>query len=142
MSRVNQPAVTDKCDICGQVIGGKNERGLKQGMGVHKRTAHGIKSLKYVPAEKRQEVAADNKASIAKALQARWSGHTRQTPEEVRAKARERYAKQKAERLAHLYREKPAQNGSVEPPSTNAIPCKLSECPCCGTRFYMVKGNS
>jgi hypothetical protein len=25
--------------------------------------------------------------------------------------------------------------------SSNAVPCKLLECPACGTRFYMVKGS-
>ena len=43
MSIVTNSAVTASCEICGQVIGGKNERGLRQGMGVHKRHAHGIK---------------------------------------------------------------------------------------------------
>lgn len=118
MSIVTNPAVTASCEICGQVIGGKNERGLRQGMGVHKQHAHGIKR-KYA-----------RKAEVQPSRIPR-------TSEEVRARKRQYYQERKL-RLAQAA-EGHQNNGAA--PASNAVPVKVHECCVCGSRHYAVKGN-
>jgi len=134
MSKVTNPAFTDKCPLCDKVIGAISERGLKQGMGVHKRMAHGIKG-------RQGHYGAALAERAKKAIEARWAGHVKQSPEEVRARARAHYYAKKAQRTQASITA--ASNGVAVPTkqASDAVACKLSECPCCGTRFYMVRGQ-
>lgn len=66
------------------------------------------------------------------------SSHPEMTEKEYSAHHRRKY--QEWWRATHAC--KPRKTVAVPANGTDASPVKLAECPCCGARFFAVKGSS
>jgi hypothetical protein len=156
--------ITAVCPECNAQITGDTQARANRNLGIHRRSKHGYISPKYKQhyAERVRRKLRDQGvlpakspatpaqlAAVAKARQSRWP----KTLEERRKHQLEYGAKyraqKKAERAiyAEKYRERKraekakaqvVQNGMT---ASTAVQCKLSECPVCGARFYVAKGQ-
>ena len=148
--------ITGECDICKRQFQAIHDRAMKKTIGSHKRFAHGIKGLtgreRYYVYSKgwTVEQARAHIASKVQGMSAKGGGREYvgidPSPESSEklidyafGKALEQAARKKAcqqaYRKAHRKQTPQQQNGS------DAVPAKLSECPCCGARFWITKGQ-
>lgn len=164
------------CDICQLKVEGSTERGANQGLGVHKRIAHGIMGKKGpqtkadrerhgvhsrgTPMQRRSwydmvQAAKEKKArERAKEAELELLGSADLTPQQVRTLTpQQKKIRNKLRQKAWWQKQRTASNGVAHPEptptpqpalamSTQAEPCKLSECPVCGSRFYVAKGKA
>lgn len=166
---------TLSCDLCKYVAEGASERGVRQGLGVHRRMAHGVLGQRKADSARKvrhTRMALNSRGSAEQRRQ--WYEHVIAAKE---AKAKERAnsdlgrpmslhevhmltpeqkkLRTKLRQKAWWERKKSATNGHAKPtldappaaasstPSVEQVQhCKLSECPVCGSRFYVAKGRS
>lgn len=133
------------CPTCKLEIEGPTPAQVNRNIGLHRRSKHGYQSPEYAEAKAyraqaklKASLPTDRLAQLAAARAKRWENYKKPTPEEQKAKRRREYgrlwrAKQRAKQQGL-----PVANNNA----SNADPCKLSECPVCGSRFYVVKGQS
>lgn len=141
MSKLVEAPFTDKCSVCGEIVRGKTERGLRQGMGVHKRIKHGIvgKGKARSTRADRPKVQVHEPMPLAerarKANAARWANTTPESRREfMRKVAMRRYQKKWREKkraaleAAQVQAETLLANGQQTTPHKFVVVC-----PCCQT---------
>lgn len=103
---------TAKCEICAYLVSATTQAQANRTLGLHRRKEHGIKGG-YKSRKMRDLM--------------------KQDPQEfMKLEAKRKHDREYKRRLR--------QSNQTAQPST-AEPCKLSECPQCGTRFYMMRGQ-
>jgi len=113
------------CDKCKWTCEHEKELVVKQKLGFHRRSAHGIEGVSARPGAKRLA-----------AREAYWrkSGYSEEDIAQKRAAYNAKHA-----------RDATSATG-LEPirkqPRREAQPLALSECPCCGARFFITKKDS
>lgn len=138
--------ITGKCPQCGDEIHpAKTQEAFNRTLGLHMRNKHGIvgkwrsrgshhkngtmeSDITKAAEEKRRLELKQYKRDWWQRNKNRLATKPKQTAEE-----RKEYQRQ--------YRLKRKQMAAPAAPTAQVDPCKLSECPHCGTRFYMIKGQ-
>jgi len=119
------------CDICKQTF--EHEKGIvaKQMLGTHRKFKHGI-SGSTSPEGRRQ---------YAREQYWRKQGYTE---EQIAQKKKEYAAKEAGKHAFGLCKDDPipTQESAIKKPKREAQPLSLSECPCCGARFFVMRKDS
>lgn len=135
--------ITGKCEICNtQIVPGATQAKFNRNKGLHMRAAHGIAGRH---AQRRGRPKLDlNGASAQNLLREMTPAEKRMlSPTERKERLRLKKAQWWAEHRSKRAKAKQLFSPEPQPQQSNqAVPCKLSECPCCGTRFYMIRGES
>lgn len=120
------------CPDCGeQIHPAKTQAEFNRTLGLHMRNAHG-KVGKWRQRYKKHRNGPMEEPAIPKSVEEKKR-------EELRQYKREWWDRNK-HRL-YKYKKRGTQAAAEPTPSATQVdPCKLSECPNCGTRFYMIKG--
>lgn len=114
------------CGLCKRTFEHEKELVVKQMLGYHMKTAHGIQGVSKDPEARRRH-----------SREAYWKkmGYS----EEVIAKKRALYEA----KVASSHTPTPTQSeANRKQPRREAVPLALSECPCCGARFFVTKKDS
>jgi hypothetical protein len=127
-------ALTHQCPTCNKVLGPfKSQAVLHRVIGNHNSRDHGIEA----PTSAKNKRYTDKlKAAVTNGLQS--SSEPVQPDPKLRSIMRKRLY-QKLYRESHRNAKASAPD-MVKAMATQAEPCKLSECPNCGSRFYVAKG--
>jgi hypothetical protein len=135
--------IQGKCDVCGEpVLPGKTQAQFNRNLGLHKRKLHKIESPRADLARAYRENKKKKKLEAAALANGNVSHET--TLQDVLA------APQPVKRRPYR-RRKQLGFSTAQLPSTTELaqklsgpqvqPVKLPECPCCGSRFYVAKGE-
>jgi hypothetical protein len=127
--------IKGKCDICGEPITpAKNQSQFNRNFGLHRLRRHNIASPKAAESKMyREHAKARKEAEVSVGFE--QSNESNGTKTQVAPK---RY---KRRHIPNLKEAETTKFGVVENSSatTQVVPARLSECPHCGTRFYMAK---
>jgi hypothetical protein len=138
------------CDDCGaEIKPAKTQSQFNRNVGLHRWREHGIaspkaeESRKYRLASKKKNI----KNRLANVLatngnvleQEPFNGGNGKTFESLLSPSQRRRGR--PTRHQNSIQSTQTAMAVQEETSSNAVPAKLPECPCCGTRFYMVKGG-
>lgn len=140
-----------KCDICNQEVApALNKAALARNMGLHKWRVHGVRGTHYQRNQAGREarelaVASALNSPTLRANNPRGLPDSMLTPQQLARRQYQRdWARKRAENSPP-----PPESGVIEAPAKRqrkaqeqeVIPCRLSECPNCGSRFYMARGG-
>lgn len=117
------------CDICNRVFEHEKEVVVKQQVGFHKRHAHGIAGVTSTPESRR---------AGAREYYYRKQGYSE-------AEIAKKMAEYNHKNAFGLTKESPIPTTgetAKKQPRREAQPLALSECPCCGARFFVTKKDS
>jgi hypothetical protein len=142
--------VTAVCPDCKREFEGKDQWRANMAVGIHRRREHGYISPKYDQRKAERLRATARKTgspmtiaeSLARARLARFGTEKPETEPgakgspEWKAKRKKYQDKYRAQHRAAKLNS--MQNGMS---ASTAVSCKLSECPVCGARFYVAKGQ-
>lgn len=125
--------VIGTCDICKREFTAKNEQGLRQTLGFHKRRVHGIVGQFATPAGKRQA-----------ARQRHWkkAGHTDEEIIKMEAAFQEKEKRKLAEMPPEEQAAQTRPYVRKKKIQSETLPLGLKECPCCETAFFCRKAGN
>lgn len=140
---MNTKLIRGQCEICNEdILPAKSQAQFNRNLGLHRRRAHQIASPKYE--EHRHYRQQRRKNQLAKVM-ATNGNHEDDSGFQALLSAPQRQNRRRRLNRSRQIEPSPLPTSPLPPiqedTSANAIPAKLSECPCCGTRFYMVKGG-
>jgi hypothetical protein len=128
------------CPDCRQEIEGPNQAQANRTLGLHRRKVHGYHSPNYAESKAYRNRARARRNGLD--LTAGKTTEDRRREYQRLYRARKKVvleAKQKALSFAYPRFRQEEQTPAPKLTASQAEPCKLSECPVCHSKFYVVK---